>query len=65
MIEFNIKDTVKFHSTGDPILDGKIGIIEGFYGSFTEAYPIVMFAPPHPEGYYPAIVITPYCVEKV
>lgn len=62
MIEFNIKDTVKFHSTGDTNLDGRIGVIEGFYSP--EHYPIVIFAHPHPVGYNPAIVITPYCVKK-
>ena len=66
MNELSVKDNVEFHSTGDPVLDGKVGVIQGFYGSAAdEQYPIVLFAHPHPVGYNPAIVITPYCVKKV
>ena len=60
---FNVKDTVEFHSTGDHALDGKIGIVEGFYAD--KDFLIVVFAHPHPVGYNSAIVITKHCLKKV
>ena len=59
---FNVKDTVSFHGTADPVLDKATAVVEGFHG---EDGVIVLFQQPRPLGYNPAIVITKYCLKKV
>jgi hypothetical protein len=58
---FNVKETVKLHSTSDPELDGKIATVEGFHGKDGI---IVLFVPPRPLGYNPAIVIAKHCLKR-
>ncbi len=61
MNDFNVGNEVEFFNTSDENLDGERGFIIGRYSNCF----IVMFSGSPPDGYYPAIVISGYCLKKI
>ncbi|MCA9496659.1 MAG: hypothetical protein KC589_06950 [Nanoarchaeota archaeon] len=61
MNDFNIGNEVEFFNTSDETLDGERGVIVGRYSNSF----IVMFSGRPPAGYYPAIVISGYCLKMI